>query len=196
MAVIPPKSLRTVRVLAVVIFAVLILLRVRSASSHFNPNLTIQFGKQLDWSRFAYVQYVTDTDYLCNSVMLFEALHRLGSKPDRLMMYPEDFSIADGKDSREARLLRIARDEYGVKLKPIQVQSRPGGDCKSTFPMTVYILTPPNVKTIAVTWAESFTKLLAFNQTEYDRVLSLDSDSTVLEVSNPDRHVLFMLKFL
>jgi alpha-N-acetylglucosamine transferase len=32
-----------------------------------------------------------------------------------------------------------------------------------------------------VTWADSYTKLLAFNQTQYDRVLSLDSDSTVLQ---------------
>lgn len=33
----------------------------------------------------------------------------------------------------------------------------------------------------AGTWAESFTKLLAFNQTQYKRVLNLDSDSTVLQ---------------
>jgi alpha-N-acetylglucosamine transferase len=32
-----------------------------------------------------------------------------------------------------------------------------------------------------VTWAESFTKLLAFNQTQYERVLSLDSDGMVLQ---------------
>jgi alpha-N-acetylglucosamine transferase len=32
-----------------------------------------------------------------------------------------------------------------------------------------------------VTWAESFTKLLAFNQTQYERVLSLDSDSTIMQ---------------
>ena len=38
-------------------------------------------------------------------------------------------------------------------------------------PLTVFI----------ATWAESFTKLLAFNQTEYERVLHLDSDSTVLK---------------
>ena len=31
------------------------------------------------------------------------------------------------------------------------------------------------------TWSDSFTKLLAFNQTQYDRVLSLDSDATVLQ---------------
>jgi alpha-N-acetylglucosamine transferase len=29
-------------------------------------------------------------------------------------------------------------------------------------------------------WAESFTKLLAFNQTQYERLLVLDSDSTIL----------------
>ncbi|KAL2217371.1 nucleotide-diphospho-sugar transferase [Thermoascus aurantiacus ATCC 26904] len=113
----------------------------------------------VDWSRFAYVQYVTDTAYLCNSVMLFEILHRLGSKADRLMMYPSEFRV-DDPSSTDGRLLRKARDEYGVKLVPIQVQRRASND---------------------PTWAESYTKLLVFNQTQYDRVLSLDSDSTVLQ---------------
>lgn len=31
------------------------------------------------------------------------------------------------------------------------------------------------------TWADSFTKLLAFNQTQYSRVLSIDSDSMILQ---------------
>jgi alpha-N-acetylglucosamine transferase len=31
------------------------------------------------------------------------------------------------------------------------------------------------------TWSESYTKLLIFNLTQYDRVLHLDSDSTILE---------------
>lgn len=34
----------------------------------------------------------------------------------------------------------------------------------------------------AATWSSSYTKLLAFNQTEYDRVLNLDSDATLLQV--------------
>lgn len=33
----------------------------------------------------------------------------------------------------------------------------------------------------AATWPESYTRLLAFNQSEYQRVLHLDSDSTVLQ---------------
>jgi hypothetical protein len=38
--------------------------------------------ERLNWSDFAYTQYVTNTNYLCNSVMLFESLHRLKSKAD------------------------------------------------------------------------------------------------------------------
>ncbi|WDK22833.1 glucose N-acetyltransferase [Colletotrichum graminicola] len=116
----------------------------------------------VDWSRFAYVQYVTDSHYLCNSVMFFERLDHVGSKADRVMMYPSsmlDPQATEG-DTTDARLLIRARDAYGVKLVPIVVQHRDSADS---------------------TWADSFTKLLAFNQTQYERVLSLDSDSTLLQ---------------
>ena len=78
--------------------------------------------KSTAWSRFAYVQYVTNLPYLCNSIMLFERLHSLGCKPDRLMMYPSGFSFDD--NSTESRLLTKARDEYKVKLMPVDVQRR------------------------------------------------------------------------
>lgn len=42
--------------------------------------------------------------------------------------------------------------------------------------LLILLLTP-----LLATWAESFTKLLAFNQTQYDRVLNVDSDATVLQ---------------
>ncbi|KAJ5111104.1 Glucose N-acetyltransferase 1 [Penicillium argentinense] len=92
--------------------------------SPFNDYSTIMSGKQVDWSRFAYTQYVTNTEYLCNSVMLFETLHRLGSKADRLLMYPFNYSTADDDNSTESRLLRLARDKFGAKLKPIKIQRR------------------------------------------------------------------------
>ena len=38
-----------------------------------------------------------------------------------------------------------------------------------------------SIDSTSATWADSYTKLLAFNQTQYDRVLSLDSDTTVLQ---------------
>ncbi|KAM0627149.1 hypothetical protein ACHAQG_001999 [Verticillium nonalfalfae] len=119
-------------------------------------------GHDHDWSRFAYTQYVTNSEYLCNSVMLFESLARLQSKADRVMMYPRRMLEPTASESAtlDGRLLIKAREQYGVKLVPIEVQHRTGKDS---------------------TWADSFTKLLAFNQTNYDRVLSLDSDSVVVQ---------------
>ncbi|RAK98075.1 nucleotide-diphospho-sugar transferase [Aspergillus ibericus CBS 121593] len=116
--------------------------------------------QHVDWSRFAYTQYATDRSYLCNSVMMFEALHRLGSKADRVLVYPSRFLMSESDRSPEARLLRYARDQYAVKLKPIEVILKGGGGAP---------------------WSKSYTKLLAFNHTEYDRVLNLDSDATLLQ---------------
>jgi len=65
--------------------------------------------------------------------MLFEILHRLGSKPDRIIMYPESFKADIDADTTEGKLLSLARDVYGVKLMPIQVQRRNGGDSKKSI---------------------------------------------------------------
>jgi hypothetical protein len=78
-----------------------------------------------DWSQFAYVQYATNSDYLCNSVMLFEMLHRLGSKADRLMLVPSQFGEKNGWI---LDLLLKVRDEYNVRLKLIEIQLH-GDDC-------------------------------------------------------------------
>ncbi len=92
---------------------------------------TISSNSSINWSRFAYTQYATTTAYLCNSVMLFEILHRLGNKADRLLMYPSSFRLQEGEyESTESRLLRKARDKYNVKLKPIKIQQIDGGDSK------------------------------------------------------------------
>ena len=82
-------------------------------------------------SNFAYVQYVTNVPYLCNSVMLFESLHRLGSKADRLLMYPEEMDLSE--DTVEGYLLGKARDEYEAVLQPIEIQQRPSKDGKMSF---------------------------------------------------------------
>lgn len=58
-----------------------------------------------------------------------------------------------------SRLLLRARDDYGAVLQPVEILRGDG----------------------EYTWQESFTKLLAFKQTQYKRVLSLDSDATILQ---------------
>lgn len=138
-----------------------------TSTSTSTPSNSPHTTPDTDWSRFAYTQYVTNSDYLCNSVMFFEALDRLQSRADRVMMYPSHMlkseleeQEGDKKLSEDARLLIKARDGYKVKLVPITIQHRKGADA---------------------TWADSFTKLLAFNQTQYSRVLSIDSDSLLLQ---------------
>ena len=124
------KAVRTLVVfVCILVFVTLWQLPLHRPQSFSPPSFHAHdLTAKVDWSRFAYTQYVTNTDYLCNSVMLFETLHRLGSKAERFMMYPAGF-VTTG-DSVEAKLLRKARDEYGVKLTPIEVQSRSTADSK------------------------------------------------------------------
>ncbi|KAJ5156819.1 nucleotide-diphospho-sugar transferase, partial [Penicillium capsulatum] len=155
--VLSPQVVRTTIVSIVAFVATVTLLRLPNPESRHDHDI---LSNEIDWSRFAYTQYATDRSYLCNSVMLFEALHRLGSKADRVMLYPSGFLQSEDDNSKEGRLLRFARDHYQVKLNPIEIQMKGGSGAP---------------------WSSSYTKLLAFNQTDYDRILHLDSDGTVLQ---------------
>lgn len=91
--------------------------------------------------------------------MVFEALSRLGSKADRILFYPEEWDLEiENSSDRDSQLLVIARDQYDVKLLPVVV---PKEDDDA--------------------WNGSFTKFMAWGQTQYDRVLHLDSDVTILK---------------
>ncbi|KAG8168778.1 hypothetical protein KVR01_001527 [Diaporthe batatas] len=114
-----------------------------------------------DWSKYAYSLYATDKEYLCNAVMIFDDLSQYGSKAERLLLYADTMDANDG-DSPEGRLLAKARDELGVKLQPVKVLHQESAAYSG-----------PN-------WADSYTKLLAFKQTQYDRLITLDSDSLLL----------------
>jgi hypothetical protein len=145
--IVSPKYIRSALLLVVTLLLIATFLAFRAenfdSSAHYNSfpdsgksspsTLDAVSTAKIDWFRFAYVQYVTNTAYLCNSVMLFETLSRLQSKADRLLMYPSEFSMDSDGTSTESRLLRKARDEYNVKLMPIEVQSRDGGNRKCTY---------------------------------------------------------------
>lgn len=115
--------------------------------------------KNVDWSHFAYSQYATDSAYLCNAVMVFEALSRLGSKADRILLYPQewDTEISDELD-RDSQLLVKAREYYNVKLIPVNMPRKEND-----------------------AWDGSFSKFLTWSQTQYERILHLDSDVTILK---------------
>lgn len=78
---------------------------------------------RVDWTRYAYSQYATSSAYLCNALMIFEALQRFGSRAQRVLFYPENWDVlVDSDRDRDSQLLNLARDTYNVQLVPIDVQ--------------------------------------------------------------------------
>lgn len=148
------------------------------------PTTSVE-DSSIDWSRLYYVQYVTSPEYLCNALMVWSEIEEIGSRAQRyclwseqmnymlniivrMMLYPSTWDPNDiDQDSPSedytpiARLLREAMSKYYVKLQPVDIMHRNG--------------------TLQPTWADSYTKLLAFNLTQFDRVLALDSDSIALK---------------
>lgn len=115
--------------------------------------------KHVDWSHYAYSQYATDSAYLCNAVMVFEALSRLGSKADRILLYPQEWDMeVESATDRDSQLLVKARDWYNVKLIPVEV---PKADNDA--------------------WHGSLVKFLTWQQTQYERILHIDADVTILK---------------
>jgi hypothetical protein len=129
---------------------------------------SIPKSTKVDWSRYAYSQYTTDTQSLCNALMVFASLHKLGSKADKVLLYPEEW--IHRRDTKTAWLMQTAKKKYGVKLEPVQLL---GADGKIATPGT---LAKPDSN-----WNLSITKLRVFDLIQYDRVLHLDSDITLLK---------------
>ncbi|RJE26547.1 hypothetical protein PHISCL_01160 [Aspergillus sclerotialis] len=118
----------------------------------------------VDWSRYAYTQYATSSAYLCNAIMVFEALHRLGSRAERVLFYPEEWdTLVESPVDRDSQLLQMAEEKYNVQIMPIDVQMIKAGSGS------------------AESWDKSISKFLAFGETQYERVIHLDSDITVLQ---------------
>jgi len=123
----------------------------------------------VDWSRYAYVTYATNDANMCNAFMMFESLHRLGSKADRVLLHnPQWIDRAQGGMDRNAQLMSLAAKRYNVKLRPARLLDERGEHTEVTSDGMS-------------TWDTSVTKLRAFELTEYDRVLHIDSDSTILQ---------------
>lgn len=116
------RQLRRIRTwIFFAVFIILILWFRREAPSS-SPVSHIDYTK-VDWSRYAYSQYATSSAYLCNAVMVFEALERLGSRADRVLFYPEDWDlfVADDHD-RDSQLLELAKEKYKALLVPISAE--------------------------------------------------------------------------
>ncbi|OJD38572.1 glucose n-acetyltransferase 1 [Diplodia corticola] len=167
-----PRSWRRSRCLTLVAAALLLLLwyNHHPSAQPARPATHLPNGladAHVDWSRFAYSQYATNGAYLCNSVMLFDQLHRLGSRADRVLFYPEEWDLTvESSTDRDSQLLLMARDKLGVTLRPTNMQS-------------VRTEKHDDDDAEEETWDFSINKFLAWNLTQYDRVLHIDSDVTL-----------------
>lgn len=117
---------------------------------------------QIDWSQFAYLQYVTSPEHLCNSLMLFSTLQHTHSLATRVLLYPSAWGTPTSQfpalDNATSHLLQSAQSTLNITLKPISLITQKGKE---------------------QTWESGFTKLLSWNLTEYSRVIMLDSDGTL-----------------
>lgn len=140
----------------------------------------------IEWEKYAYITYATSKDHLCNALMLFESLHNLKSKAQRVLLYPqlwkdEWVEDANGRGMEAiTEMLIQARNQYGVKLKNVDILQHRHATAGNKLLDTLYYKFMLMLMDIDE-WAESYTKLLAFNQTSYEKLLVLDSDSTVLK---------------
>lgn len=117
-----------------------------------------------DWSRFAYVQYATDVHSLCNAYMVFESLHRLGSKAERVLLFPKEWNAeTEDEADRSSQLLARANRLYNVRLYPMEVLGLDG-------------VVPPGTLEEPSSWETGVTKFRAFELDDFDRVLYFDSD--------------------
>lgn len=101
--------------------------------------------------------------------MVFESLHRFKSKADRVLLYPREWDLEDDSEQdRNSQLLIRAQKYWNVKLKAVDLLDTDGKAQPGT-------LNAPS------SWSTSITKLRAFELYEYDRVLHVDSDITLLQ---------------
>lgn len=124
---------------------------------------------KVDWTRFAYTLYATDTQSLCNTVLIFDALQRHGSKAERVLQLPLQWhTIVQNEQGRDSQLLLKLQKHYKVTLLPVKL---PG------------VASEPTLGTVnqEARWDTSITKLHAFQLTAFNRVLHLDVDMTLFQ---------------
>lgn len=118
----------------------------------------------VDWSRYAYVLYATSAAHLCNALMILAELRNFGTKAQLVVLARQEF-LNETQHPDEYKLLTRVQREYDITIKPKEVIHK-GGDDQGI-------------------WLNSYTKLLVFNETQYDRIIYMDADA-ILHKSHLD----------
>lgn len=126
-------------------------------------NLRLAGKKEpIEWSNYAYVNYATDANYLCNTLIMFDALRKFGTRAKLLLLISRDLVESEGSP------------DYQQVNKMLDQLKREGGE-QVVVKYVDNIVKPSDTSQ----WSQSMTKLLVFNQTEYERVIFLDNDATL-----------------
>lgn len=117
------RSRSVILTLGLIVGTIYLWTKVRHSVGRVSHEPSLSFTN-VNWKLYAYTQYATDGAHLCNALMVFEALHRLGSKAQRILIYPDsmDTEIKNGRD-RDGQLLNMAMRKYNVKLVPMKLEA-------------------------------------------------------------------------
>ena len=125
--------------------------------------LNDKFHNNLNFDKYAYVQYATDFNYLNLAIINFIVLRRSSTKVPNLIVL---FNRALQEDKYRFENLKYLTSQYSITLKPIPIIE--------------------NINAESPTWSKSFTKLHIFNEVEYDRIVYFDADSMLLHTQVSD----------
>lgn len=112
-------------------------------------------NRETNWKQYAYVQYLTDWNYLCGAMINFVKLRQeYHTKLDLVLMVTPNIKIS--RVSPEGAQLYRNLDRFNIELRPVALIRK---------------------ESDSTTWNKSFTKFQAFRLIEYSRIIYIDSDS-------------------
>lgn len=117
-----------------------------------------QKASPIDWNRYAYVNYVAQEDYLCNTLIMFKELKETyNTKAKLVLLITRDVvSNVDEATVLLDKIKWIDNDQVIIKIiEPIFN----GND--------------------QTTWKNSLSKLEVFNLTDFERIIYLDNDANL-----------------
>lgn len=110
------------------------------------------------WDRYAYVNYVAEGDYLCNTLIMFKMLKEdYKTKAKLVLLITTDVvSSVEGSSALLDKIKELDNDQVIIKfMEPISKEDD------------------------QTAWKNSLSKLEIFNLTEYERIIYLDNDANL-----------------
>ena len=127
---------------------------------------------KVNWQRLAHIQLARNHHDVCNAIMILADLHRLKSPARRVLLFPQAWAqekegkkgeISDPYLDTSRRLMRMAARRYGVELRPM----------------------------MPADGEEAYSLASAYGQTDFDRVLSIETPGLLLDATPLDAVLAF-----